>query len=215
MASEPDSVWPSIFRHPRVFNRHTENLPYLRNLDLTELDSDSDDENWGPDSDDESDSGFILSNDALTDNEADLGKDVCKNPPSVVRRFASGIRGEDSSTHLGQEDTVAKFVENFFARSATEAQESSRLVAIVDDSSNIADSGSPRRLPTHRRGLKLREFHERLSKPVRDTLPIKTKGSGHNTDGLVGDSPQRFQVPNDIGTSTEASDDAAVLRRLM
>jgi len=215
MASEPDLVWPSIFRHPRVFDRNTEDLPYLRYLDLTKRDSDSDDENRDPDSDDESDSGFISSKDALTANEADLGKDVCKNPPSAVRRFASGIRREDSSTHLGQEDTVAEFVENSFARSATEAQESSRLVAIVDDSSNFADSGSPWRLPAHRRGLKLREFHERLSKPVRETLPIKTKGSGHNTDGLVGDSPQRFQVPKDIDTSTKASDDAAVLRRLM
>jgi hypothetical protein len=99
----PETVWPSVFKHPRLFDRRTENRSYLSYLEsyLNDFVFDGDDSALS-DADDGSD---IDSEPGWeTDIGADKAEDLRSHPPSTLRRFARGLSDEENYLHLNQND---------------------------------------------------------------------------------------------------------------
>jgi hypothetical protein len=177
--TEPDILWPSIFKHPRTFDPVAENLTYLKYQDVISLDSDSDD-----DSEDDLDERSDVDDDEVVDIAAEPPETYAESsgPPGVpesqsamrrLRRSPPGAEGKNVPRHPDRDDDVTEFVESRLA-SASEAEPSGNrsLVALIDDQFDspectTSQGAEQEQEGQHRGGLSRDGLLLRLETPVR------------------------------------------------
>lgn len=157
-----ETLWPSVFRHPRLFDPCAENITYLEYLDQLEIALDDGSEDDSALSDTES--SWKTDIDADRDEDGDLRS----QPPSNVRRFAEGLPSEEDSylSLIQNERVVIDFVEHSLARSGSEGHPSSSessYIAIIDRRS---DGRAPKNKTAGHRCLTACQLREELLKPV-------------------------------------------------
>jgi hypothetical protein len=182
--------WPSLFAHPRTFNRESENASYLAYLDeIHQGDYESDS---GSESSDSESSDSESSDQIERDGEEDGGEnptledqsnavnttfadDLIIGPLSPVRRFNMMTVWEEAeySVPLGGDDAVADFVENAMAtrfKDSDVGDLSKSLVALIDVESKTsvgaATRQSCRQAKPFRGGLTRAQLRTELAKPV-------------------------------------------------
>ncbi|KAK1831892.1 hypothetical protein QBC39DRAFT_81551 [Podospora conica] len=145
-----------LFRHPRDFDRQTENRPYLDEFGGSDIDF-SDEE-----SDDESDDGH-------PDNEPDSGTnggpsqeavDFEPTPRSAVRRLSNRLGTDQPTPDSYQDSEVIKFVEHGLKITPAPSEGNDQpFVALIDDQTDTGGGQSCRG------GLTRSHFSEELHRP--------------------------------------------------
>lgn len=147
-------TWPTIFTHPRSFDRATENKSCLAYLDEPQSESESDGNDWEDDAGNNSEEDGEKDDD--DDGDDDDGQDdktsaqsvhnlrlaqespVVSTPSRAARLLAAHLRYQDKMhTHPEEEDVVADFLEHYYAtRAKSEGLGlDSPLVALIRDES--------------------------------------------------------------------------------
>jgi hypothetical protein len=181
--SDYDS-WPSFFAHGRIFDRETENRPYVDYVDkLYSVDYSSESESGSGEEESDSDSDNDSERDLQEEKHQEWGDGSgfvdsrIIEGLSPVRRFNRAatvrVRGESKySIRHWQEDPVADFVEHSLAtRFEERGPDTLSLVAFLDIESNTHTDAIPtqrrRRTKSHcRTGLTRPEFRQQLNSPV-------------------------------------------------
>lgn len=180
-AATKSDIWPTSFSHPRVFDRETENTPYLTYFDdihRTQYESDSESESSDNDSSDSESSQNDGEDDevAVSGEESNDASDPRQTPApevrqSAVRRLKIGLGEEKECSIYPEHEYVVDFVEHSIdTRFKDFGADDAGLVAFIDDQSNTAGNVTAgetrRRAKPYRGGLTRLLFLSKLSNPV-------------------------------------------------
>jgi len=178
------NTWPSLFEHPRSFNRETQNKTYPSYLDEYQSESDSEDNSSEDELDDRSeadgDDGDPIPHDAREISEA-CQECFTFESPSAIRRLTSNLGLDDQHRIYLELQDVAGFVELSIAERLELGEERTVPVAFVCDQTNTVINGAPgvtrRQIRRSRRGFTRSELQRHLSTPVsRLHLTIYVRG---------------------------------------
>jgi len=190
--TETDSLWLAVFKHPRRFDRESENGAYVNYLDVVSLESEEEDE-----SEDDVD-GYTGADDDETDALADVdnGNELVEEPDnldapaeeldnegasldcarpcrlqSAVWRLRKDLPGTEEKTvrrHPSRIDGVTVFVEHRLA-SQTDSKpgRNDTLVGLVDRPLDNSQSLGQTNDSRYRGGLSDGKLLETLQVPVR------------------------------------------------
>ncbi|KAK0639939.1 hypothetical protein B0T16DRAFT_249725 [Cercophora newfieldiana] len=174
--------WPTIFSHPRNFNRELENKPYLTYLDeiyQRDYESDSGTENSDDESSADGDIGEDEEGNSSPEDESDAvstayADDLVVGTFTPIRRFSMKTISEETeySVPLGGDDPVADFVEHAMEtrfKDSNVGALSKSLVALLDvESKTSLDTAARprrRRAKPFRGGLTRARLQTELEKP--------------------------------------------------